>query len=182
MLHLDIKKLGRFWQPGHCVTGDRQRASDGASWDFGHMAVDDAFRVAQSCVLPDERGTRACIAPAVQPSPLSGAGRALHPRHDRQRGACYRSRSFRRILRRLGLRHVRTRPHTSRSNGKAERFIQPALREWAYDRRYEHSDQRTACLPHRLHHYNHHRRHASLNYQPSMSCISGMNKVLDLHN
>ena len=96
-------------------------------------------------------------------------------------GACYRSRSFRRLLRRLGLRHIRTRPYTPRTNGKAERFIQTALREWAYGRRYEHSDQRTACLPHWLHHYNHHRQHASLNYQPPMSRISGMNNVLGLH-
>ena len=181
MLHLDIKKLGRFWRPGHRVTGDRQRASDGAGWDFVHVAIDDASRVAHGCVLPDERGTSACKA-------LLGSlrhYRSLGVRFTRvmpDNGACYRSRSFRRLLRRLGLRHIRTRPYTPRTNGKAERFIQTALREWAYGRRYEHSDQRTACLPHWLHHYNHHRQHASLNYQPPMSRISGMNNVLGLHS
>ena len=127
MLHLDIKKLGRFWRPGHRVTGDRQRASDGAGWDFVHVAIDDASRVAHGCVLPDERGTSACKA-------LLGSlrhYRSLGVRFTRvmtDNGACYRSRSFRRLLRRLGLRHIRTRPYTPRTNGKAERFIQTALR------------------------------------------------------
>lgn len=76
MLHLDIKKLGRFWRPGHRFTGDRHGASDGAGRDLVHVAIDAASRVAHGCVLPDERGTRACKA----------------------------------VLRRLGLRHIRTRP------------------------------------------------------------------------
>lgn len=130
LLHLDIKKLGRFWRPGHRVTGDRHGASNGAGWDFVHVAIDDASRIAFGAVLPDERGTSACKA-------LLGSlrhYRSLGVRFTRvmtDNGSCYRSRPFRRLLRRLGLRHIRTRPYTPRTNGKAERFIQTALREWA---------------------------------------------------
>jgi transposase InsO family protein len=180
LLHLDIKKLGRFWRPGHRVTGDRQGASDGAGWDFVHVAIDDASRVAFGTVLPNERGSSACTALLQTLRHYRSLG-VRFTRVMTDNGSCYRSRPFRRLLRRLGLRHVRTRPYTPRTNGKAERFIQTALREWAYGRRYEHSDQRTACLPHWLHHYNHHRLHASLNYQPPISRITGMNNVLGLH-
>ena len=161
MLHLDIKKLGRFWRPGHRVTGDRQRASDGAGWDFVHVAIDDASRVAHGCVLPDERGTSACKA-------LLGSlrhYRSLGVRFTRvmtDNGACYRSRSFRRLLRRLGLRHIRTRPYTPRTNGKAERFIQTTLREWAYARPYASSDERAAAIKPWTDDYNLSRPHSGI--------------------
>lgn len=181
LLHLDIKKLGRFWRPGHRVTGDRHGASDGAGWDFVHVAIDDASRVAHGCILPDERGTSACKALLDSLRHYRSLG-VRFTRVMTDNGSCYRSRTFRRLLRRLGLRHIRTRPYTPRTNGKAERFIQTALREWAYGRRYEHSQQRAACLPHWLYHYNHHRPHASLSYQPPMSRIIGMNNVVGLHS
>jgi transposase InsO family protein len=98
-------------------------------------------------------------------------------------GACYQSRRFGRLLRRLGLEHRYTRPYTPRTNGKAERFIQTALREWAYARSYQTSDQRAAHLLHWLHHYNWHRVHASLNYQPPISRVpSALNNLLGLHS
>ncbi|MBV2131754.1 IS481 family transposase, partial [Pseudomonas sp. MAP12] len=181
LLHLDIKKLGRFWKPGHRVTGDRQQNSGGAGWEFVHVAIDDASRLAFTSLHPDERGNSACRA-------LLEAlryYRALGIRFRRvmtDNGACYRSRAFRRLCRRLGLRHIRTKPYTPRTNGKAERFIQTSLREWAYARSYESSEQRAAHLPAWLHHYNWHRPHASLDYNPPISRAAlSMNNVLGLH-
>ncbi len=98
-------------------------------------------------------------------------------------GACYRSRVFRRLLRRLGIKHVYTRPYTPRTNGKAERLIQTALREWAYARSYDTSGQRALHLNPWLREYNWHRPHASLDYVSPMSRIpSALNNVLGLHN
>ena len=144
--------LGRFWCPGHRVTGDRQQTFDGAGWEFVHVAIDDASRVAFGTIEPNERDHSACRA-------LLKAlryYRALGVRSTRvmtDNGACYKSRAFRRLVRRLGLRHLRTRPYTPRTNGKAERFIQTALREWAYARSYENSTQRAAHWLTWLHRY-----------------------------
>ena len=96
-------------------------------------------------------------------------------------GACYRSRSFRRLVRRLGMRHLRTRPYTPRTNGKAERLVQTSLREWAYARSYANSEQRAHALQGWLHHYNWHRPHASLGYRPPITRIP-LNNVVGLHN
>lgn len=182
LLHLDIKKLGRFRRPGHRVTGDRQVTSDGAGWEYVHIAIDDHSRVAFSSIEPNEQASSACKA-------LLRAlryYRHLGVRFTRvltDNGACYRSRSFARLLRRVGLTHKRTRPYTPRTNGKAERFIQTALREWAYARSYETSDQRASHLNHWLHHYNWHRRHASLGYHPPITRIPmALNNVLGLHS
>ena len=95
-------------------------------------------------------------------------------------GACYTSRCFRRLVHRLGMRHLRTRPYTPRTNGKAERLVQTSLREWAYARSYASSEQRASAFRGWLHHYNWHRPHASLGYRPPISRIP-MNNVLDLH-
>ena len=182
LLHLDIKKLGRFWRPGHRVTGDRHGASDGAGWEYVHVAIDDHSRVAFSSIEPNEQAISACRA-------LLRAlryYRHLGVRFSRvltDNGACYRSRAFARLLRRLGLKHKRTRPYTPRTNGKAERFIQTALREWAYARSYASSDQRAAHLNHWLHQYNWHRPHASLGYQPPITRIPmALNNVMGLHS
>lgn len=97
-------------------------------------------------------------------------------------GACSKSRRFRRLLRRLGLRLLRTRPYTPRTNGKAERLVQTVLREWAYARSYDSSANRALALPQWLHQYNWHRPHASLGYQPAISRIKlPMNNVMGLH-
>lgn len=180
LLHLDIKKLGRFWRPGHRVTGDRQGASDGAGWEYVHIAIDDHSRVAFSTVHPNERGISACHALLQALRYYRGLG--VHfTRVMTDNGACYKSGAFRRLLRRLGLRHLRTRPYTPRTNGKAERFIQTALREWAYARSYDHSDQRAHALSPWLHQYNWHRPHASLGYQPPISRLL-LNNVMALHS
>ena len=181
LLHLDIKKLGRFWRPGHRATGDRQQGtSDGAGWEYVHVAIDDHSRIAFSAIYPDETGKSAC-ASLVRTIRYY---RSLGVRFERlltDNGACYRSRRFQRLCRRLRIRHIRTRPYTPRTNGKAERFIQTALREWAYARSYASSEQRRAHLTGWQHQYNWHRPHASLGYQPPISRLRSANNLLGLH-
>lgn len=182
LLHLDIKKLGRFWKPGHRVTGDPQKGkSYGAGWEYVHIAIDDHSRVAFADLATDETAWSACktLLKALR------YYRALGVRFQRiltDNGPCYRSRKFNRLLRRLGLKHKYTRPYTPRTNGKAERFIQTALREWAYARSYQSSNQRAAHLNSWLHGYNWHRLHASLGYRPPISRIPFvLNNMLGLH-
>lgn len=181
LLHLDIKKLGRFQRPGHRVTGDRTQNTSGAGWEYVHVAIDDHSRVAFSCLQKDERAISAVHA-------LIAALRYYHSLGVRfiavltDNGACYRSSLFARALRRLGMKHRRTRPYTPRTNGKAERFIQTSLREWAYARSYDSSEQRAEHLMPWLHHYNWHRPHTSLGYKPPISRIAiSMNNVMGLH-
>ncbi|MFY1020703.1 IS481 family transposase [Ectopseudomonas khazarica] len=182
LLHLDIKKFGRFWKPGHRVTGDRQQCSDGAGWEFMHVAIDDASRLAFTSLHPDERGSSACRA-LLQALRYYRGLNICFRRVMTDNGACYRSRAFQRLCARLGLKHIRTKPYTPRTNGKAERFIQTSLREWAYARSYDTSQQRAAHLLPWLHHYNWHRLHASLGYLPPISRAPlPLNNVLGLHS
>ncbi|ATJ81936.1 IS481 family transposase [Halomonas beimenensis] len=182
LLHLDIKKLGRFERPGHRVTGNRQQNTRGAGWEYVHVAIDDHSRVAFSTILPDETKWSACRAllQAVRYYRRLGVhfSRVLT-----DNGGCYKSKPFRRLCRRLGLKRKRTRPFTPRTNGKAERFIQTALREWAYAWSYQSSEQRGEHLPAWLHQYNWHRPHASLNYQPPISRLGlSVNNLVGLHS
>lgn len=181
LLHLDVKKLGRFKRPGHRVTGNRRMPS-GIGWEYVHVAIDDASRLAFSTVHADETGRSACRALIAAVRYYAGYGISIR-RVLTDNGACYCSRAFRRLCRRLGIRHSRTRPYTPRTNGKAERFIQTALREWAYARAYRTSDDRARHLPIWLHQYNWHRPHASLDYQtPASTLPIQMNNLLALHN
>ncbi|WP_153117296.1 IS481 family transposase [Rhodocyclus tenuis] len=180
MLHLDIKKLGRFQRPGHRVTADRTQNSRRAGWEFVHVALDDHSRVAFADIQPDESGRSACQALLSALRHYRQLG-VTFQRVLTDNGACYKSRRFARLCQRLGLRHLRTKPYTPQTNGKAERFIQTALREWAYARRYESSDHRAQHLPLWLHHYNWHRPHASLQYLPPISRVNALNNVAGLH-
>jgi len=180
LLHLDIKKLARFRQPGHRVTGNRRINSDGIGWEYVHLAIDDHSRVAFGSIEPDERGSSACRA-LLQTVRYY---RALGVRFERvltDNGACYKSRGFRRLVRRLGIRHLRTRPYTPRTNGKAERLVQTSLREWAYARSYANSEQRAHAFTGWLHHYNWHRLHAGIGYKPPITRIP-LNNVVGLHS
>lgn len=181
LLHLDIKRLGRFERPGHRVTGDRQQHSRGAGWEYVHVAIDDHSRVAHASIRADETSHSACRALIDTVRYYAGLGVRFR-RVLTDNGACYRSRPFRRLCRRLGLTHKRTRPYRPRTNGKAERLIQTALREWAYARSYQSSDQRGSHLIHWLHQYNWHRPHASLDYRPPISRLGiSMNNLVALH-
>jgi len=181
LLHLDIKKLGRFRRPGHRVTGDRQQDSPGAGWEYVHVAIDDHSRLAFGTIYTDETARSACAA-LVQAIRYYATLGVRFRRVLTDNGACYKSRSFRRLCRRLRLKHLRTKPYTPQTNGKAERFIQTSLREWAYARAYDSSVQREEHLPRWLHHYNWHRPHSSLNYLPPASRLPLMNNVLGLHS
>lgn len=135
--------------------------------------------MAFACNEPDERATSACKA-LMQATRYHQSLGVRFERVLKDNGACYRSRPFSRLIRRLGLRHMRTRPCTPRTNGKAEGLVQTSLREWAYTRSYTDSQQRNAALRPWLHHDNWHRPHASLAHNPPIRRISLIN-VLGLH-
>jgi transposase InsO family protein len=189
IIHLDIKKLGRFNAVGHRITGDRtgqssQRslvATTGPGWEFVHIAIDDHSRLAFSQVMPDEKQTSAVafLQAAVDQYRRLGVEVA---RVMTDNGSCYKSRTFAEACRQLGIKHIRTKPYTPQTNGKAERFIQTALREWAYATAFNTSEQRRAELPRWLHRYNWHRPHASLGGKPPISRLqlSG-NNLLTFH-
>jgi transposase InsO family protein len=169
LIHFDIKKLARIERTGHRITGDRQRDHvPGAGWEFLHIAIDDHSRLAFAQLLPDE-SARSAIA-------FLHATLAFFHKHGihtqriySDNGSCYRAFAMRDAVQALGLKHRFTRPYTPKTNGKAERFIQTALREWAYARAYQTSDQRSAELPHWLHRYNWHRPHGSLKAKTPIS-------------
>lgn len=181
LLHLDIKKLGRFSQAGHRVTGDRQQCSRRAGWEFLHVAIDDHTRLAFSELLADERQHSATAFLCGVVARLRALGVEVR-RVLTDNGSCYRSREFRAACRALGLKHIFTRPYTPRTNGKAERFIQTALREWAYSTAYQTSAERADHLPRWLHRYNWHRPHASLGGRAPFSRLGlDRNNLLRLH-
>jgi transposase InsO family protein len=181
LLHLDVKKLGRILRVGHRITGERIKTHRDAGWEFVHIAIDDASRVAYSQVLPDEETLSAAAFLRAAVAYYAGLGVTVREILT-DNGACYRSRHFAQSCRELGIRHHFTKPYTPRTNGKAERFIQSALREWAYARAYARSHQRIAALPRWLHGYNWHRPHASLAGQPPISRLGlSRNNLLRLH-
>jgi transposase InsO family protein len=183
LIHIDIKKLGRFNRVGHRITGDRQKGvSRGVGWEFVHVCIDDASRIAFSQILPDERKESAVAFLKAAVAYYQSLGIAV-ARVMTDNGSCYRSKAFRKACRDLRLRHIRTRPYTPKTNGKAERFIQTALREWAYAQAYPNSDRRAAELPIWLHRYNWHRPHGSLKSKPPISrlALTGDN-LLRLHS
>ena len=162
LIHLDIKKLGRFDRPGHRVTGTRRGCRNrGAGWDFVHVAVDDATRLAYVEVLADERRdtTTAFLLRALRWFREHGI-RAERVMTDN--GSAYRSCRFAKALRLLGIRHIFTRPYTPKTNGKAERFIQTLLREWAYGLHHPTSAARNADLPRWLDWFNRSRPHSAI--------------------
>ena len=182
LIHFDIKKLARIVRPGHRVTGDRQHDhTPGAGWEFLHIAIDDHSRLAFAQLLPDETAQSAIA--------FLHAALAFFARHGIQaqrcysdNGSCYRAHAMRAAVAALGLKHRFTRPYTPKTNGKAERFIQTSLREWAYAHAYSHSDQRASRLPLFLHNYNWHRPHHSLNLCSPVSRLRlPMNNLLSLH-
>ncbi|MBR0717480.1 IS481 family transposase [Bradyrhizobium liaoningense] len=161
LIHIDIKKLGRFVRPGHRITGDRQKGeSRGAGHEFVHVAIDDASRVAFSRIRPDEKKESAIAFLDDVVTYFQGLGIKVTGIMT-DNGSCYRAKAFAKACKRLGLKHIFTRPYRPQTNGKAERFIQTALREWAYARAYETSDQRANDLPIWLHHTPNHRSAAS---------------------
>ena len=161
LIHLDIKKLARIERVGHRIHGDRSRGADGAGWEYLHVCIDDACRVAYAEVLPDEKGVTCTDFLRRAVAWFAERGVQVEPVMT-DNGSGYVSKAFRTLVCSLGARHIRTRPYTPRTNGKAERFIQTCKREWAYARPYAHSRDRTAALAVFLCFYNCHRPHWGL--------------------
>jgi transposase InsO family protein len=187
LIHIDIKKLGRIDGIGHRITGDRRGQSnrrsrgEGLGWEFVHVCIDDASRIAFSQVMKNEKkGSAVAFLEAAVAYYANLGVTVLRVMTDN--GSCYRSRAFAKACKQLGLKHIRTRPYTPKTNGKAERFIQTSLREWAYARAYHHSSERTAELPRWLHRYNWHRPHGSIGSIPPISRLGLTgNNLLRLH-
>ena len=174
LVHLDIKKLGRFHRPGHRVAGRAAPGvwrSVGAGWECCHVAIDDHTRLAYVEVLPDETAASAIGFLDRAQAWFAQQGVIIKALLS-DNGSCYRSHAFANHVRDRGLRHHRTRPYRPRTNGKAERFIQTLLRDWAYAARYETSDQRRLALAPWLDYYNQRRPHSALGHRPPASRLS----------
>jgi transposase InsO family protein len=184
LIHIDIKKLGKFNQIGHRITGDRrgQSNSRGAGWEYVHVCIDDASRVAFARVMPSEKKRCAIAFLKAALAYYESLGIKVE-RVMTDNGSCYKSFAFRRACKRFGLRHIRTKPYTPKTNGKAERFIQTSLREWAYAYADENSQQRRQRLPGWLHRYNWHRPHAGIDDKTPISRLGlTENNVLRFHS
>ena len=183
LIHIDIKKLGRFDRVGHRITGDRTGQSNarGIGWEFVHVCIDDHSRIAFAQVMPTERKECAIAFLKAAIAYYKGLGVTVQ-RVMTDNGSCYVSKAFRKACKRLRLKHIRTKAYTPKTNGKAERFIQTALRECAYAQAYPTSDRRAQQLPIWLHRYNWHRPHGSLlsNTPISRLGLTG-NNLLRLH-
>lgn len=180
LLHLDTKKLARIDGIGHRITGNRRGQKRGRGYDFVHVCIDDHSRVAYVEILPDERGETAAA--------FFRRAVAWYEQHGvkvqrvlTDNGTCYRAHVFAAACRDPAIRHLRTKPYTPRTNGKAERLIQTLLREWAYRYPFHSSAERKQLLDPYLHFYNHHRMHSALADQPPISRLS-LNNVMRRDN
>jgi transposase InsO family protein len=182
LLHIDTKKLGRIEKVGHRITGNPRDSVEGAGWEFAFVCIDDRSRVSFAQMAADERKRTAAQFLRNAVAYYRHLGVEIE-RVMTDNGPAFRSRNFAQVCEEFGIRHIFTRPYTPQTNGKAERFIQTALREWAYARAYRHSDERIAALPSFLHRYNWHRPHSSLGGNPPISRLSlAGDNVLRLHS
>jgi transposase InsO family protein len=193
LIHIDVKKLGRIQGgAGKRVTGIRRnpvgRRRDAAGvdrkiigWDYVHIAIDDATRLAYAEVLGDEKATTAVAFMRRALAFFARHGIAVQ-RLITDNGSPYRSTVHAIACRALGIRHLRTRPHRPQTNGKAERFIRTMLGGWAYGAIYRNSGERTAALDGWLWHYNHHRRHSALGHKPPVARLIERTNLLGTYN
>ena len=162
LVHLDIKKLGRFRHVGHRIHGDHGRRSRGSGVEFLHIAIDDRTRLAYAALFADETAASAAAFLTLAHRWFAARGvpiRALLT----DNGSAYRGRRFGALARRLRVRHYWTRPYRPQTNGKAERFIRTCLAEWAYGRSYPTSVRRASALQDFLRYYNQRRFHMGIN-------------------
>lgn len=162
LIHIDTKKLGRINGIGHRATGDRRDRTRGVGWEHLHVAIDDASRLAYTELLPADNG-EACAGFLTRAATwFAQLGIRIERVMSDNALAYTHSNAFRVVIRELGARHLKTRPYRPRTNGKAERFIQTALREWLYAKPYISSAERSSEMPCWLHWYNHHRPHTGI--------------------
>ena len=176
LVHLDIKPLARFDRPGHRLLGrGRGRFETGAGYEYVYVAVDDYSRVAHATLLPDERAATAARFLRESAARFATQGVKIE-RVLTDNGSAFRGAAFRDTCAQLAIKHTRTRPRRPQANGKAERFIQTLLREWAYARLYTTSDERAQTLPTWLNHYNYNRQHGSLSHQPPATRLNNVSR------
>jgi transposase InsO family protein len=174
LLHIDIKRLGRFDRVGHRITRQRSFGSKKQGFEFVYVAIDDASRLSYVEILADERSEAACA--FLESAVTWFARQSVHiERVMTDNGSNFVSHAFAERCKSLGVRHKRIRPYTPRTNGKAERFIQTLLREWAYRFAYDSSAERKRWLSPYLHFYNYHRAHSALAYYPPISRLDRNN-------
>jgi transposase InsO family protein len=181
LIHIDTKKLGRIERMGHRITGDRRHSVDGVGWEFLFVAVDDHARIGFTDMYPDERKASAVQFLGNTVAYFRSLGVTVR-RLLTDNGSAFRSHAFAKACRRLKIKHSFTRPYRPQTNGKAERFIQSALREWAYGIAYRHSSERTEMLDRWTHHYNWHRPHQGIGgFAPVSRLAQSRNNLLTLH-
>ena len=182
LLHLDTKKLGRIERPSHRVTGNRRDSVNGAGWEFLFVAIDDHARIGFSDMYPNERQESAVQFLRNAVAYFASLGVRIKAVLT-DNGSAFRSKDFNRACAKLGLKHRYTRAYRPQTNGKAERFIQSALREWAYGFTYQQSNQRTEALDAWMHHYNWHRPHQGIGgISPMARLRKSRNNLLTLHS
>ena len=182
LIHIDTKKLGRIERPSHRVTSDRRDRTRGAGWEFLFVAVDDHARIGFTDMYPDERLDSAVQFLHNTVAYFKSLGVTVR-RLLTDNGNAFRSRDFAKACQQLDIKHRFTRPYRPQTNGKAERFIQSALREWAYGFTYQTSKERTQSLNAWIHHYNWHRPHQGINGVAPMTRLkTARNNLLTLHN
>ena len=176
LVHIDVKKLGRFTRQGHRMLGrGRGRYEEGAGYEYVHVCVDDFSRLAFVEILDDERALTAIGFLRRAVAWFAARGVTVE-RVMTDNGSAYRARTHHAACALLGIRHTRTRPHRPRTNGKAERFIQTLLHAWAYARLYRNSHERARALPLWLTHYNYTRPHGSLGHRPPASRLNNLSR------
>jgi transposase InsO family protein len=184
LVHVDTKKLGRFYTPGHRVTGNRKvagiRGNNG--WEFLHIAIDDRTRLAYAELLPDEKGPT--CAGFLRRAAVFYKRHGIRIERVMSDNGCGYKKEFTKAVVELGAKHKRTRPYTPRTNGKAERFIQTMLRLWAYVRPYNSSDERAAVLEPWMRWYNFQRPHGSLDNKSPVQTLKQLRRdnVLGHHS
>ncbi len=182
LLHIDIKRLGRIKRPGHRVTGDRRDTFGGAGWEFLFVAIDDHARIGFTDMYPDETKASAMQFMRNAVAYYKSLGVQVKGLLT-DNGSAFRSKGFAQTCTELQVKHRFTRPYRPQTNGKAERFIQSALREWAYGFVYQNSFQRAEQLDVWIHHYNWHRPHQGIGGVAPMSRLkTSCNNLLTLHN
>ena len=181
MIHIDIKKLGRIERMGKRIPGSSHTPIK-AGWEYLFVAIDDHARIGFTDMYPDE--TKASAAQFLQNTVAYFRSLGVRPKRIlTDNGASFRSKDFAKACRALNLKHSFTRPYRPQTNGKAERFIQSALREWAYGIPYNHSSERTAMLERWMHHYNWHRPHQGIKgFAPATRLAQSRNNLLTLHS
>ncbi|MDR3725150.1 MAG: IS481 family transposase [Terracidiphilus sp.] len=182
LIHFDIKRLAVIRKPGHRVTGQRRGQARGSGWEYLHIAIDDHSRISFAAILPDQSHLSAIRFFLMARAHFNRFGITFRRVYS-DNGSCYRHWRYRKTMHQLQLKQRFTRPYTPRTNGKAERFIQTALREWAYARTYQDSREREEQLEYWLHDYNFHRPHASLKLNtPASRAGLNRNNLLSLHS